>query len=393
LEIAHFIIKNKFQKGGRLYQYILTPKVLQDICLKATGQTEFTCEFDNNGYNKGRLAILLYKEEKVYISLSEDKIQGRNSSFQSFPTALSQFILDQHLHKKICFYFLPAKGNYQTEYFNFMYRLMKTANVILLNEDDHLSNSVQLFNTLSDIVINKDRIRSKNSGNRSTYITHGINNKLQIFGKTYGASKYETTILCMAISSITTNPVELYEIEEGGLTKLPQTSRDAIEKLGNIQIFTSNRTLERENFDKGSNLRSPEYTYNLLAKLGDKKCAFCECDIPNIIQGAHIWPVADIKKENHLTEDEKLSFALDGENGLWLCQNHHKLFDTNILLISQDGSIQYKKELPETANNFINDITKYNQLNEDVLTDKFIDYLDKRNEYIYSTSYVQIGNS
>ena len=128
-----------------------------------------------------------------------------------------------------------------------------------------------------------------------------------------------------------------------------------------------------------------------MVKLGERKCTFCKCEIHQIIQGAHIWPVADIKKENHLTQDEKLDLALDEENGLWLCQNHHKLLDVNILRISEDGSIKYRTEINEIASNFIRDITIYNQLQNEFITDEFVGYLSKRNENIKEVLYSELS--
>lgn len=370
----------------------MTAPILTDVCKKVTGRTDYTCDFDNTGYNIGRLAVLEYQGKKTYISFSEVEIKSRNSSFQSFPSALSRFILEKNSNKEICFYFHPSTtGNFETPYFIFMYRLIKTAGVNFLNENDYLSQPIMPFTTPEDIIVYKDRLRSWNPGNRSSYVTRGANNNIQIFGKTYGANKYETTILCLAISEIASTEVELYEIGEGGLTKLPQKSKEAIESLGVVQILTSNRTIERNYFEENDSLRSVEFIYNLFEKLGDRKCAFCECDIPQIIQGAHIWPVADIKKENDLTQDEKLDLALDGENGLWLCHNHHKLLDINILRISEDGSIKYRTGINETASNFIRDITINNRLQNELITDKFVKYLSKRNVNIKEELYSELS--
>lgn len=371
----------------------MTAPILADVCRKVTGRTDCTCDFDNTGYNIGRLAVLEYQGKKTYISFSAVENEGRNSSFQSFPSALSRFILEENPNKEICFYFHPSiTGNFETSYFIFMYRLMKTAGVNFLNEADYLSQPILPFTTPEDIIAHKDRLRSRNTGNRPTYITHGANDNLQIFGKTYGANKYETTILCLAISEIASTEVELYQIEEGGLTRLPQMSKEAIDSKGVVQIITSNRIFERFDFEENDSLRSIEYIYNLFEKLGDKKCAFCECEIPQIIQGAHIWPVADIKEENHLTQDERLDLALDGENGLWLCQNHHKLLDINFLRISEDGSIKYRTVINEIASSFIRDITINNQLQNELITDKFVIYLRKRNENINEELYSELSS-
>lgn len=375
-----------------MYQDLLIPSILSDISEKITGLPDYTVEFDNTGYNIGRLATLEYEGRKTFISFSELEIRSRNSSFQSFPSALSRYILDDSPNKEICFYFLPnTTGNWETPYFIFMYRLMQTANVNFLNADVYLSETIFPFSTPEDIILHKDQMRSRNPGNRSTYLTRGPRNQLQIFGKTYGANKYETTLLCLALSEIATTDVELYEIEEGGLTKLPQTSKDAIESLGIVQIFTSNRIIERIDFEQNDSLRSAQYIYNLLEKLGDKKCALCECDVPQIIQGAHIWPVAEIKRENHLTQDEKLSLALDGDNGLWLCNNHHKLLDVNILRLFEDRSVKYKSTLTGTQSNYIKQITSVNELPVNIVNDSFTEYITKRNQNISEELYEEFA--
>ena len=72
----HFIIKNKFQRRSELYSDLLTPEILKDVCERVTGSADYTCEFDDTGYNKGRLAIIEYKGRTNFISFSED--QKRN---------------------------------------------------------------------------------------------------------------------------------------------------------------------------------------------------------------------------------------------------------------------------------------------------------------------------
>lgn len=384
----HFVIKNKFQKKDTSYRDLLTPEILADISLKVTGHSDYTCDFDDTGYNIGRLVELEYEGKKNYISISETDIRSRNSSFQSFPSALARYILDESPKKEISFYFHPSiVGNYETPYFNFMYRLMKTAKIKFLNEEEYLENPVHPFTTVADIIANKEQIRGTNRGNKSTYITRGPNNELQVFGKTYGANKYETTILCLALSEIATSKIQLFQIGEGGLTELPEKAREAIESLGKVEIYTSDRTIEKIDFEENDSLRSIEYVYNLLERLGDKKCAFCGCEIAQIIQGAHIWPVSDIKKDSSLSQDEKLTYALDGENGLWLCQNHHKLLDANILRISETGTVQYRSAVNVSDMSFLREITKETQLQESILSDKFINYLGKRNYSLNESLY------
>lgn len=374
----HFIIKNKFQKRSELYEDILTRNILRDVCRRITGKTDYTVDFDDAGYNKGRLATLEYRGRINYISFSEFEIASRNSFFQSFPSALVKYHQETNSNKRIYFYFLTPDGNIETSYFIFMYRLMKAAGTEFLNEDEHLENEIAPFNAVADIIVQRDLNRGKNRGNASTYVTIDENNILQIFGKTFGANKYETTLLALAIHQITPYIMELYEIQEGNLTRLPEDARNVIISLG-ISVITSDLILEREEFETNNSLRSPTYLYNLLEKLGDKKCSLCDCEIPQIIQGAHIYPVASIKRANNINQDRKLELAIDGDNGIWLCNNHHKLFDINILYIASDGRLKQKTELEINHEEYIRDITINRQLSPDILTPTFIDYLNKRN--------------
>ena len=99
----HFVIKNKFQKKDTSYRDLLTPEILSDISLKVTGRSDYTCDFDDTGYNIGRLVELEYQGKKNYISISETDIRSRNSSFQSLPSALARYILDENSNKEISF--------------------------------------------------------------------------------------------------------------------------------------------------------------------------------------------------------------------------------------------------------------------------------------------------
>ena len=260
-----------------------------------------------------------------------------------------------------------------------------------INENDHFSNPILPFSTTEDIILNKDSIRNRNRSNNSTYLTINEQNIIQLFGKTYGDSKYETTLLCIAISKISVLNIQLYEIEEGGLKQLPKEARTLIESIDEISIINSDLKFERQEFEENDSLRSPTYIYNLLDKLGDKKCALCNCEIPQIIQGAHIWPVASIKKRAEISQVNKLEYAIDGDNGLWLCNNHHKLFDINFIFINNEGRIKYRLDIRDNDNNYFNTTTTIHQINQKILTPNFIRYLEQRNYLINEDLYRFVG--
>ena len=127
-------------------------------------------------------------------------------------------------------------------------------------------------------------------------------------------------------------------------------------------------------------MRSPLYTVHLLDRIGPKKCALCSCEIQEIIQGAHIWPVSIIKKQA-LSYDEKFAHAVSGNNGMWLCQNHHKLFDESIIQFSLDGTILYNTT-DQKNQRFLYKITDTEKIPSYYLSPKFLSYLELRNNSI-----------
>lgn len=388
---ATFTIKRNFQRRDITYEDILTPDVLLDVCQQLTGQDDYEVVWDDTSYNKGRLAKLEYNDRVFYVSFSEMEVRSRNSFFQSFPSALIQFRLEQNPNKGLYFYFLPPdRDGIETNYFIFMYRLMKTVNTVFLNETLYLSRVYQPFNSISDIIINRDSNRVRNSGNASTYAAIDETDSLQIFGKTYGANKYETILLTLAFNNVSEYPIEVYEIQEGNLSILPEPGRQLIINAG-ISVITSDLVLERREFETNDSLRSPTYLYNLLDKLGHKKCSLCDCEIPQIIQGAHIWPVASIKRANNLNIDTKIHHAINGDNGLWLCNNHHKLFDINLLYINPDGRLKYKTNIEQNHEVYLRDFTTYSELPNEILTPNFLDYLGRRNQIIDAGQYSYIA--
>ena len=137
-DIPHFVIKNNLQKSKQTNVYFgdaVTPEVLKDVCKRITDLDNFSYEYVNNDYtddflpptyNKGRMALLYYKNDVMYISFSEKDINGRNSSVQSVPTAFNMFFSNTYDNKRLYYYFLSVEGNPETDYHILIYRLMKT---------------------------------------------------------------------------------------------------------------------------------------------------------------------------------------------------------------------------------------------------------------------------
>lgn len=391
--VPHFVIKANLQKSkttGVYFSDVVTPEVLRDVCYRITGQTEFTYMYVNNDYqdmfldktyNKGRLAIMQYKDVVSYISFSEMEIGGRNSSVQSVPTAYNLYYSNPYPKKRLYYYFLNISEKVETDYQIMIYRLMNTVGFEFLNARESMLRRIQSFSSIEDIMFNRQINAGRNRSNNSTFITKGHAGKIEVYGKTYGANKYETSLICYALSSLWQpgQRIKLYEVLEGDLKELSVASLNVIKQMGIIDVVPTDMTLERRIYDgKETSLRSPRYTYNLFNKLGNKHCALCDCEIPELIQGAHILPVAAIRRMISIPIEMRLEYALDGDNGLWLCENHHKMFDEGMIFFDNHGCLLLRNDIDQRQKRFIDEITKYKVLPTEFLTDKFLWYLEQR---------------
>lgn len=386
-----FVVKQNLQKSSQTGVYfsdVVTPEVLQDVSGKITGVADCNIEYVANdysddyldtGYNKGRMAVMEYDDTVAYISFSEKEIGGRNSSVQSVPTAFNIFYMNESEEKKLYYYFLKHEGSASTEYQLLIYRLMKTIGFTFLNEEA-IGRTIEPFTSIDDIMNTRRINASRNRSNNSTYITKSSSNQYDVYGKTYGANKYETSLMCYAISKLKKphQSVTLYEVSEQDLKSLPKSSREVLDKMGNIEIIPTSLQLEKNSFERDDSLRSPRYIFNLLERLGPKKCALCNCDIPELIQGAHVYPVSQIKKNQTLSLEEKLVYATDGNNGIWLCQNHHKLFDEGFINFNTNGEVIQRDNLEARYIKYIDEVTNNTKLDEYYLTEEFLNYLSWR---------------
>lgn len=377
--IPKFVIKLHSQKGKYTFKEIISPKTLEEICFLKTGKKKYSVEFITEGYNKGQLALLYNNNDVHFISFSPTGKIGRNSFFQSLSTAVIRFIKEKKTNehiKDISFYFLDFFGNVDTPYYKFMFRIMKTIGFNFINFEKIFSEDFLPFNTVEDIIFSRNT--NKRKQNNSTYITKNEKGHAEIYAKTYGANKKEAVLLALAISRIS-EKLTIYEITEKELQVLPQPDKDVLLEVGNIVFVTTNLNMERANFNNNKiNLRSPIYISNLLEKLGDKKCTFCNCEIPELIEGAHILEVSQIKQRRNLSFEDKFKFAIDGNNGLWLCRNHHKMFDENIIYIDNDSSINLKENLRKEYADYIREHTKIWTVPSETYTAEFKFYLEQR---------------
>lgn len=356
----------------------LTSDVLADICEKTTQQRDYVVREDTSSYNKGRLVVVDYNGLRSYVTLSEKRFEGRNSSIQSVPTALNIYWKAPYSNKQLCYYFLEHTGNAFTDYHIFMYRLMATAGMRFINARQFTSDVIVPFHNVDDLIYAKRLLRQSNKSNNSSFVTK-TSTGVQIYAKVYGASKYESTLLAFATSRIVYKVIDLFNVRERDLVRLPKSSLDTLSsqhiRFHDTPLYFD---IKHQNEAQTDDLRSSAYIYNLLNRIGDKRCVLCGCPVEEIVQGAHIWNVADIRKSN-LQDSEKFKAATSGNNGLWQCQNHHKLFDANLIMFDHNGSLRLSSNLDDNGIAFIRDITTERHLEKSIVSDEFLQYLALRN--------------
>lgn len=370
------------------YDTFLNKEILDDICNRICNTNDYDVVWIENK-NKGRLITLETDDTINYINLSQNgEIQGRNYQVQSIPTAFSIFLKDEIINKKqsvFWFYFLPFAGNNETKYMIFFYRIMMTVGIKFLNPNFGLEHTQLIpYNSVKDMIYERNELRNANSGNQSTYITDE-GDYYHIYGKTFGANQKETTLLCFAISAITDKPVKLFQIADNESMKISYQDREAIIKYskthGNktIEILDNSYQFDNDTSDYiKDNLRSPRFIYNLLNKFGgEKKCVLCNCKIDRIIQAAHIYPVASIRKRDDLDFDNKLRLAVDADNGIWLCENHHKLFDSGLIWF-EDGHLVISNKLNKEDLLYIKQVTTMDRIESKYVNDRMLAFFDSR---------------
>lgn len=162
------------------------------------------------------------------------------------------------------------------------------------------------------------------------------------------------------------------------------------EEFMNERIKEDNTYLK---YKEANEIRNQPLFRNNIRKKGiPTECVICGEDDPKLLDAAHLWEVNQIKNStlrevnefirvNSLEEIIQLSSEFSGEffykkyylvnsgdNGVWLCKNHHKQFDLNYYCFeSECGKVILKFDNPITALKFEEEL-KNEKLPQEILT-------------------------
>lgn len=160
--------------------------------------------------------------------------------------------------------------------------------------------------------------------------------------------------------------------------------------------------------NKNEPRNSSLFRNNIRKKGVPTQCVICGNENSRVLQAAHIWEVTSIKNSNACTinsfiSDNGMQSLMDqnnphhndlfykkycltnsGDNGLWLCSNHHTLFDRNCYCFtSDDGSVDILSfDSTEQLEHFRSEMVENCKIPDFVLTPYTKSFIAKRNSLI-----------
>lgn len=314
----------------------LTEDVLSDVTNRLFKSTDYSVEYEDRSAGQ-YFKVIDSESGRVHYVIFNNSNDSRNTRLiQPFPVGYIDFIKSQEQNKSLDIYFINPETSDRTKYAKLFYRCFMTLGVNFLNFEILGLNGIEPYVSYSDLKQERNTNRDRNSHNESTYFEEN-DDDVTIFGKTDGVNEKESFILALTIAKIAdqVRPVVFYPVKSDMSPKYRAVLEDTgISFEPFIETLHSGKALAVSSSDVDSIRNTKIYHLNLHQKFGNKQCYICDCDIEHLVIGAHIERVSDIKRNIRYTQNEKLERAVDGDNGLWLCANHDKMFEYGIIYFS-----------------------------------------------------------
>lgn len=419
------------QKGVRWPDFLSKSSLgydgLEAICRFVTRQSDYEIKWldadesipiiDGSGsreykYAVGQSITVEYMGHITYVSLTNPEDDGRNSYFQAVGPAYNRYLLEKSKKKSFLIYALKKDGlaedgygkNMYTNYRTFYWKLLYTAG-LQANWEDFFGIEPSKFKDFLDLSKQRNAISKSNNNPSYVYFDEEVK-KYRLYLKTYGTNKYESLFFAVASINLAGGKgIEISEIEEGKLVDLPKWVVNFIidygsrprGSIGKVLAFlgfpkrnrvTINSTgMEMDDHKPQPKIFPPSlrggHRKNVMQRLGEELCSFCEEDVESRIQAAHVFDVHEIKKSAMLGRSDTPLWEMsnNSHNGFWLCKSHHTPFDSDILAIDEkNGDLLYRTDVgKKKAGRLRKTITKI-KLDKIIFSTDFKKFLKMRNE-------------
>ncbi len=358
--------------------------------------------FENR--NNGQYIVVETDREKKWITLSADYTRipedggSTNAYFVQFiPMTIADYYLNETDKLKSMELYLKGTDHNRakTRAQQIYYRLAKTVRIKILNEFEFGTairrNIAFPFENVEEWKKARTEMSTANKGNKSSYLIENEDSYV-FYGKTFGANGRESVFILYVLANLIkeeNKKIYLYEVSDNGSFAFESSPNEESQKfkkvlkdLNVIYYADSIEYVENEEYetldDDNRNARyQAEFMRNLLYKFNSKKdengnvifgsdgkpiivddikrCYLCNCDIQRLIIASHIHRVTDINKLD-LPFSEKRKLAVDGDNGLWLCANHDKLFEYGLIYF-EDNMLKISDSLTENQKKYVKYLT------------------------------------
>lgn len=212
------------------------------------------------------------------------------------------------------------------------YRCFLTIGIKILNLEQLGISGMHPFTNYDDLKSYRNKTSERNVHNRQTYFIDD-GDQISLYGKTFGANAMESFIFGLTLQKVAEKNVVFYEVVDNKSKSIPKEQKNIL--ISNGVTFSDVIELLPTGYAKpvrrvGSR-NTPSFHYNLLQKFSEKRCYLCGCSMEHLIIGSHIERITDIDNNPKYSDNEKARRAVDGDNGLWLCANHDKMFEFGII--------------------------------------------------------------
>lgn len=358
--------------------------------------------FENR--SNGQYIVVETDREKKWITLSADYTRmpedsgSTNAYFVQFiPMTIADYFLNETDKSKLMELYLKGTDHNRakTRAQQIYYRLAKTVGIKILNEyefDNAIRRNIAFpFASVEEWKKARTEMSTANRGNKSSYIIENDDSYV-FYGKTFGANGRESVFILYVLANLIKDEnkkIFLYEVSDNGSFSFESSPNEESQKfkkvlkaLNVVYYADSIEYVENEEYETLSDYNrdaryQAEFMRNLLYKFNSKKdengniipgpdgkpiivddikrCYLCNCDIQKLIIASHIYRVTDINKLD-LPFSEKRKLAVDGDNGLWLCANHDKLFEYGLIYF-EDNVLKISDSLTENQKNYVKYLT------------------------------------
>jgi hypothetical protein len=377
----------------------LSDEVLRDVVYRIFNTNEFIRENDPSNRRTGRFIKIVNDEtENVqYVCFSNPNNNSRNAGLMQFVSpSYIEFYNDHSSDKAICIYVINPGSNDRTNYIKMFYRCFQTIGINILNADQLGIPEITSFVNYEDLKRYRAETSGRNIRNRQSYFIDD-ESQISLYGKTFGANTMESFIFALTLKKIADKRIVFYPVVDNNSRDISVGQRNVLTSLGvefedAIELFSSDGYAKPSR--RGGSRNTPVFHYNLLKKFGEKRCYLCGCDMEHLIIGSHIERVSDIDRSAVYNNIEKARRSSDGDNGLWLCANHDKMFEYGIIyfedyllkinsIITNPEDQQFiNKSIFQTRPIFSEDLVSVGEIEDDNFNIKQSHFNDNTADYI-----------